>query len=52
MKTKAKPPKLRNWVVKNDHNRAARHRDATQYQRRAKHQNRGLVSTYLVQVDQ
>lgn len=52
MKTKAKLPKLRNWVVKNDHNRAVRHRDATQYQRRPKHQNRGLVSTYLVQVDQ
>jgi hypothetical protein len=27
----------RNWVAKNDHNRAARHRVAVKYQRRPKH---------------
>ena len=52
MKTKITLPKPRNLVAKNDHNRAVRHRDTTQYQRHSKHRNRGLVSTYLVLVDQ
>ena len=39
MKT-AKLPKQRNWVAKNDHNRAAVFRDRTQYQRKPKHPQR------------
>jgi len=29
--------KARNWVAKNNRNRAVRHRDHTQYQRQPKH---------------
>ena len=52
MNTKVTLPKPRNWVAKNDRNRAARHRDQTQYQRHSKHRYRGLASTNLAQVDQ
>jgi hypothetical protein len=37
MKIKMKPTAPRNWVVKNDRNRAQRHRVRTQYQRHPRH---------------
>jgi hypothetical protein len=40
-KTSAKIP-VRNWVVKNDQNRAARHRVRTQYQRHPRHRHEEL----------
>jgi hypothetical protein len=39
MKTLLTLPRPRNWVAKNDRNRAARHRVAVKYQRRAKHRS-------------
>ena len=45
MKT-AKLPKQRNWVAKNNHNRAAVFRDRTQYQRHAKHKKSVESMTY------
>jgi hypothetical protein len=42
MKILIKNSKPRNPVVKNDRNRAVRHRDRTQYQRRSKHPNSDL----------
>ena len=33
----------RNYVVKNDYNRASKHRDRTQYQRHSRHKNQELL---------
>ena len=35
--------KTRNWVAKNNRNRPARHRMATDYQRQPKHRNQEAV---------
>lgn len=40
MKITVKQPRQRNWVAKNDFNRAQVMRDRTQYQRRPKHRLR------------
>jgi hypothetical protein len=43
MKNKTIPKiPVRNWVVKNDQNRAARHRVRTQYQRHPRHRHEEL----------